>query len=129
MSHVMKDVNLPQIPKHFSVKLYGGGGFTVNFNEFVSCAARLERRGNLKIRNRLCLQQRITHFYQWTSFFGRHSRGVEVLVVKEGLPILVAGTEPRPYGHLPAHISQRGHPTVSIYINNLCVCVRMWICI
>jgi len=32
--------------------------------------------------------------------------------------------EPRPCGPLSAHISQRGHPTVSICINNLCVCVR-----
>jgi len=101
-------------PKYQSISPWSCmGGIKVNLNDFMCCAARLKRRGNLKILSHLCLQQRNTHFYHWTGFCGSHSGGR--FVGKEGLSILVPRIEPRPCGHLSAHISHRGHPTVSVY--------------
>jgi hypothetical protein len=65
MCQEMKDVKFaPNIQALLREVVWG------NCGKFVSCAARLKRRGNLKIRSRLCLQQRNTHFYHWTGFCG-----------------------------------------------------------
>jgi hypothetical protein len=67
-------------------------------------------------------------FLSLDRFLWQPFRRGEWFVGKEGLPILVPGIEPRPCGHLSAHISQRGHPTVSIYIymSIIYVCVRAY---